>query len=910
MRTLRFSLLVLWFLRASDPTKASESLGSPELQVTVSVVQGQAWLGLTSGGGQEVWAEGPYLYSIDFVNGHTARGLVNPQVRRHGARLVISGLLADTNLRVTQELLLGSEKPWDGNPRSTGNSAALPFVEERITLKNEGHDVAEIADVAFGFPKILGPDTDGRHWVAVPFRRQVDGKLHDYNQADLTSGRFSNSDWRNDPCVAGQQMVDAGKLRSEAWAWTDGKHGLLVAKYNADAIEFSLASIERDRPVQALRFGGAGLALYREPRCATRLDSGQQVRFGLTRYTPFAGDWPKAYDLYRRFLDQKGHVFPADYNPPLNWNELFDVGWYHSDREQLFRHYTRGALLAEAAKARELGCDLLYLDPGWEICEGTTLWDEQRLGKVPDFARELRQRFGLKLGYRTIGRVYRDEFPKAWCVRRQGEVDDYERPSLAQPISADPVPLAAPDGRRNLALLPEAKARASSVISGFPDLHTVGHLNDGYYENSASWVSAGEPSWVELDLGAVYSINELVLGSEHHPQYNDRAITKFEVRAASEFSDDVNSAVWRKVLRYDGKPIHHTFHFAFDPVPARWLRVLIQAAEGSSARIDELEVYEAQPQTGGSAPVRRPPPKTPKGDPIPFWEVCMQSKAWQREKLKRILAITGGGVDFMMFDEFDWRGPCYDPLHGHPVPSTPEGHVRAIYGLVEGMRQRYPRVLVEAHDPVWPWSARYLPVYFRQGFTQNRYQENWGFEFMWNPIEDLRSGRALCLYYYNLGCDIPVYDHITMEGDNDACLAFWWYASTVRHLGIGGKKGLNSAKANSTRYAAYREAVAEYNRLRPFYARGKFIGLDETTHVHLHPTERTAVVNVFNLSGETAQREIKIEPVKLGLPEVGTLNVEGAATRVEGENLVLSFSLSAFSPAHAVIQKQKARLRY
>ena len=41
---------------------------------------------------------------------------------------------------------------------------------------------------------------------------------------------------------------------------------------------------------------------------------------------------------------------------------------------------------------------------------------------------------------------------------------------------------------------------------------------------------------------------------------------------------------------------------------------------------------------------------------------------------------------------------------------------------------------------------RYTPTYFRQGFTRHRYQENWGFEFMWDPIADLRSGRALCLY--------------------------------------------------------------------------------------------------------------------------------------------------------------------
>ena len=202
-----------------------------------------------------------------------------------------------------------------------------------------------------------------------------------------------------------------------------------------------------------------------------------------------------------------------------------------------------------------------------------------------------------------------------------------------------------------------------------------------------------------------------------------------------------------------------------------------------------------------------------------------------------------------------------------------------------------------------PWGARYLPTYFQQGFTHNHYQENWGFEFMWNPIEDLQSGRALCLYYYNLGCDIPLYDHITMEADNDACLSFWWYASTVRHLGIGGKKGLNSPRENEPRYAAYRQAVAEYNRLRPFYARGRFVGIDETAHIHVHPSEPAAVLNVFNLTTAPFRREVRLKPTALGLGPVNQIKIDGADSRVEGEEVVVRFELSAMSPAHALLHK-------
>lgn len=830
-----------------------------------------------------VWADGPYVYAVVLESsghGQAVRGLTGVRIRRNGTRLAVTGRLAGTALKVRHELSL------EGPGR----------LKERIRLANDGPDTVAIADVSMGMVRRLDDTAAGRRLVAVPFRRQADGKLHDYSLSDLVEGRYSNSDWANDSTVADQTPVDRGKLRSEAWAWTDGQAGLLVAKYNDDAIEYSVAEVQRGDGPPVLRLGGAGLALYREPRAATRLLPRRSFPFGETLYCAFAGDWPVAYELYRSHLEQKGHAMPPDYSPPLTWNELFDVGWYHSDPELLRRHYTREALMKEAAKAREVGCDLLYLDPGWEVCEGTTLWDVERLGTVADFAKELREKYGLRLGYRTIGRVYRQEFPLEWHIRREGQTGAYAMPRMTNPARPEPVPLRTPDGRRNLALLPGVTASASSTIPGHERIHRVEHLNDGWYNNSASWISAEDPSWVELDLGAEHVISQIALGSEHTTHFGDRSLRRFRLLTAPD-----GKLSWKEVARSDGEVVHGTRLFTFEPVRARYVRLEIEEAGPLTARVDELEVYEAEPGEGPE-PVRRPAPEPPEGAPIGFWEVCTQCRDWQREKLRRILAITGQGVDFMMFDEFDWRGPCYDPSHGHPVPSTPEGHVRAVYGLIEGVRKRYPHVLVEAHDPVWPWTARYLPTYFRQGFKPPRYQENWGFEFMWNPIEDLRSGRALCLYYYNLGCPVPLYDHITMEGDNDNCLSFWWYASTVRHLGIGGKKGLNSPAENEVRWQAYKRAVAEYNRLRPYYARGRFVGIEETVHVHVNPDGRSAVVNVYNLSETPETRRVAFPPSLLGARSAENIVCEGAPAEVQNGALVLTFQLPPMCPAHAVVR--------
>lgn len=858
------------------------TIESTRLRATISLQDDAVLVRLIDPKSGHVWADGPYLYSVR-CNGVPASGVLGAKLQATSDSVAISGSICGTPVGVTHRFSVSAEQG----------------IDETIQLRNLGSDAVHLNEIAFGLRRPLAT-SDTLRLVACPFRRQADAKLHDYSVEDLLAGRCSNSDGHNDEAVTDNRVCDSDVMRSEAWVLVDTSASLLVAKYNPEHIECSVSAVEQTTQGAALRFAGAGLSLFREPRAATLLAPGRCFEFGPTRLQPVDGGWEAAYDAYRSFLNAKGHGMPPGYAPPLNWNELFDVGWYHSNAEELAKHYTREALMAEAAKAKEVGCDVLYLDPGWEECEGTTLWDEKRLGKVADFSREIHERFGLKLAYRTIGRVYRDEFPKSWYLKRENTSGSYEQPWLKPPVRPEPAPLTKPDGRRNLCLLESTTATASSLIPDYPDVHRVDHLIDGWYGNCASWVSAGDPSWIQVDFATSHTISEIALGSEHTPSFKDRAITAFNLLVSTAETSSVQD--WHKVFSYEGEPIRETRTFTFAQAPARRVRLEIRSAVGGAARIDEFEVYEAAPSEAGGAPRRRPEPKGSAGTSINFWEVCTESPDWQREKLKRILAVTKGGVDFMMFDEFDWRGACYDPSHGHPVPSTPEGHVKAVYGLVEQMRKEHPHVLVEAHDPVWPWSCRYLPTYFRQGFAGNRYQENWGFEFMWHPIEDLKSGRAMCLYYYNLGCDIPLYDHITMESDNDACLSFWWYASTVRHLGIGGKKGLDSRTENEGRWQQYKKAVAEYNRLRPFYSRGRFVGIDETAHLHIHPTDRAAVLNVYNLTDKPQKREVRIDTVKAGLGAPDELKVTGSQSTVEGPNLVLTFNLPPESPALAELQ--------
>jgi len=212
-----------------------------------------------------------------------------------------------------------------------------------------------------------------------------------------------------------------------------------------------------------------------------------------------------------------------------------------------------------------------------------------------------------------------------------------------------------------------------------------------------------------------------------------------------------------------------------------------------------------------------------------------------------------------MFDGNMWNGGCWNPNHGHPVPYTMEDHIRANLDLAQRIHAKYPKVLIEMHDMIAGGNRnRKTPVYYKYGL-QGSYDENWGFELMWDPMDDLKSGRALALYYYNMACNVPIYLHIDLRGDNEQCVVLWWYASTCRHLGIG---GTHPDPAIAWRH---KEAMKKYNSLERFYKRGEFYGINENVHLHVLPEENTVVVNMFNLSDKTRVIEGSIPVARLGI---------------------------------------------
>jgi len=248
--------------------------------------------------------------------------------------------------------------------------------------------------------------------------------------------------------------------------------------------------------------------------------------------------------------------------------------------------------------------------------------------------------------------------------------------------------------------------------------------------------------------------------------------------------------------------------------------------------------------------------------------ICGASDQYVEETLRRLEALAAAGAIFFMFDGTAYHAECWDTNHGHAVPARKQAHVEATVRLARLVHERFPDVLIEMHDPVvGGFHSHYTPLYHGHGpkpgaakrAGAHGFDSVWAFELMWNPMDDLMSGRSIALYYYNLAYSLPLYIHIDLRTDNKNSLVFWWNASTCRHLGIGG------THSDPAAVKAQREAVRIYRRLKPYFTDGSFYGIDELTHVHVNASATGAVINCFNLKDLPELRTLRFSPHAYGL---------------------------------------------
>ena len=129
-------------------------------------------------------------------------------------------------------------------------------------------------------------------------------------------------------------------------------------------------------------------------------------------------------------------------------------------------------------------------------------------------------------------------------------------------------------------------------------------------------------------------------------------------------------------------------------------------------------------------------------------------------------------------------------------------------------------------------------------------------------------------------------------------LAFWWYVSCCRHLGIGG------LAEGDEQWPRLVEAMRRYRELQPWFARGRFIGIDRFTHLHALDGAG-AVLTAFNLTAGPVRRTVSITPAELALSPAP--EVTGAPSALSGGVLTIDLELPPLSPLVVEIGTAGAR---
>jgi hypothetical protein len=97
--------------------------------------------------------------------------------------------------------------------------------------------------------------------------------------------------------------------------------------------------------------------------------------------------------------------------------------------------------------------------------------------------------------------------------------------------------------------------------------------------------------------------------------------------------------------------------------------------------------------------------------------------------------------------------------------------------------------------------------------------------------------------------------------------------------------------------------MAAYRRLETFFKAGTFYGVDEMVHIHVHPSEPSAVINCFNLEDHPVRRTIEIDPVKIGLDARHKYEIRGASARPEENRYIIDVEIP--SQGHVLLEMLK-----
>lgn len=139
-----------------------------------------------------------------------------------------------------------------------------------------------------------------------------------------------------------------------------------------------------------------------------------------------------------------------------------------------------------------------------------------------------------------------------------------------------------------------ATTTASSSLSGYPAIHDVAFLTDGFYGNGSSWISSDANSSVQIDLGRVMAINSVMFGRDRLDFFDDRDPGQFSISVSTTgsvgtFNTLYTSSTGYQILWDDSVKI------SFDGMSARYVNL---SFENAGTAIDEVQITAVpEPET-------------------------------------------------------------------------------------------------------------------------------------------------------------------------------------------------------------------------------------------------------------------------------------------------------------------------
>jgi hypothetical protein len=379
-------------LAFTNPAPLNYKLSNSVFQLSVTVNEPEVQVILEERKIPLRMADGNYIYRAQVTGSRdTIFTLQDPSVTVSGENMTIRGKMA--GLEIEQNFYLPADKP---------------YFEEHIMLHNPGNKRISLSEFEMGFPlnmkgkdNKLIPGLTNDRLIAVPFRHRADDKkgvINDFSMTEI----LEKPGWEYNPTNFIKKrkiQVSSPHYFSDGWAWVHGNRSIGIFSFNQEHMVFSVLSPVKTTKGTLLRFGGACyLPVHLQPSVLSRIDPGEKVNLGIMRYQSVAGGYNEAAYSYRAMLDEKGCRFPVGFNPPVHWEQLYDMEGAWDNR---IVNYTKAIVEKEAVKGVEYSCEALYLDPGWDTKFGNFIWGEEWLGPRKKFVEEMQSKYGLKVSLHT-----------------------------------------------------------------------------------------------------------------------------------------------------------------------------------------------------------------------------------------------------------------------------------------------------------------------------------------------------------------------------------------------------------------------------------------------------------------------------------------------------------------------------